>query len=531
MKKRTLIGLLVLLVAVFSFACSGGSGSGSSGAGGAVSLYLTDGPGDYDHVWITVQEAWIHRSGGSEPKDAGWHKYPLATPVTIDLLQLSNGAISDAIWNKVTLPAGHYQQIRIILADTDDPLVSSAALKGLQFNNEVVIGAEQYPLVVPDAKNGLKISGSFQVSEGGHLRLAIDFNAHEDIVKTNRHGSTTYIFKPRLECFDLDDTGAIMTSLTPTGAIPAAKFVVKAEQPGANGKYYAVRRFTMPNPATGNVALYPLWPGTYDLVIRGLGYKTVIIRDVVVPEGTKGQAGVVTLPTITMVPAGTADHLVDGSIVAPTGAWVNFYQGIGGSGALHQVRFSHFNPLTGRFEGFELPADEVLIGSFSGGILSALTATTPAGGNGAFTAVAGAAMYLPSDPVAVTSSTATVTFGTLSVMPPAVPRSITGTIRQQGPAATLNKGVVFAVHGGMLMHAISIDSLLAGGLPASYTLDGLPGGTAAQPLTDAMYTVEAIAWSTVTPSAPAISVAMPRAADLSKGDATSVNLDLWTFAP
>jgi hypothetical protein len=133
--------------------------------------------------------------------------------------------------------------------------------------------------------------------------------------------------------------------------------------------------------------------------------------------------------------------------------------------------------------------------------------------------------------MAVTTSTATVSFGALIVMPPAVPHSVSGTIRKQGPAATLDKGVVFAVHGGMLLHAMSIDSLLSGGLPAPYSMDGLPGGTAAQPSAGAMYTIEAIAWSTTTPSAPAISLSLPRTADLRTGDATGVNLDLLTFTP
>jgi hypothetical protein len=568
MVRKYGLWMLVILFVVSLAACSGGGGSGTgSAATGAVDLHLTDGPGDYDHVWITITGAWFHVSDGSEPNDAGWHRFPLPSPVTIDLLTLRNGVISDAIWKGLVLPAGHYQQIRIVLADTDDALTASAKAAGLKYNNEVVIGANEYPLSVPDAKNGLKLSGSFQVPEGGLLRLAIDFNVDEDIVEINKNNNPQFLFKPRLECFELDRAGAIVgsitvssitptpvSSVTTTADISTAKFVIKSEQVAADGTRYVVRRYTMPA-ADGTFTLYPLAPGTYDLVLRGLGYKTVIIRGVPVTKGEEefeivdhdGQkhgdtgrehcpncsnntSGTTTLPPIAMEKAAVPDHIVSGSIASPTGAWVNFYQELAvGTGAGYQIRFVHFNPFNGQFTNFALPADEILVGSYSGGVISALTATTPVGGSGSFTAIASALMYSPSTPQLVTASTNTISFGSLTVKSPATARSVSGQLIVSGPTKSVNQGILFAVNGGMVVNAISIDGLLSGGTPTNYIMNNLPGGSAAVPSPLGIYSIEAIAWSSVTPTAVAVSI--PRTADLRTGDAANVNINLWQIGP
>ena len=92
---------LVLVVALFLLvqACSGSSGStpyvGGGVATGSVQVSLTDAPAyGYDHVWITVKDIWFHTSAVAGPMQAGWNKFPLASPVTLDLLGLANGAIS-----------------------------------------------------------------------------------------------------------------------------------------------------------------------------------------------------------------------------------------------------------------------------------------------------------------------------------------------------------------------------------------------------------------------------------------------------
>jgi hypothetical protein len=58
-------------------ACGGGNGSASTQTGVA-QVSLTDAPGDFDHVWITVKDVWFHTSDVAGPNDPGWLKYPLS---------------------------------------------------------------------------------------------------------------------------------------------------------------------------------------------------------------------------------------------------------------------------------------------------------------------------------------------------------------------------------------------------------------------------------------------------------------------
>jgi len=517
-RRHVALSAVLLLMIALAACSSGGGNSGGTVPTGSVSVSLTDGPGDYDHVWITVGIVGFHQNDNAGPLDSGWQWFSLSSPVTVDLLMLSNGSVGPPLWDRISLPAGQYKQLLFVLPDVGYNLLPSAAAIGLNYNNEVVIGGTHYPLRVPDARHGIKLSGNFHVTEEGHLRLALDFNVDNDVVEIDRNGKTEYLLKPRLEYFDLDDAGAIVSQITPTAAIPAGKFVIKAEQVGPDGVHYVVRRFTSPDPATGRFVLYPLWPGTYDLVLRGLDHKTMIIRGVSVTKGTNPSSGATVIPPVTMIAAAVPDYTIGGTITSPTGAWVEFFQELVG-GVQYPVRFRHFNPFTGQFANFPLSGDDLLVGQFNGSVVTGLTATTPVNGSGAFNAVARAVLFEPSSAQVVTSSTGTVSFNDLSVKAPAVTRSVSGLLhRDPRPAATtLDRGVLFAVHGGMVVHAMSIDSILSGGTPtAFYTMNNLPGGTSVSPFPWAVYGMDAIAWSSTTPGTAA--GAIPHVSDLRTGD-------------
>jgi len=48
-------------------------------------------PAQYSHVWITAQEVWFNTSAIAGPDDGGWVRFPLSTPVTVDLVTESGG--------------------------------------------------------------------------------------------------------------------------------------------------------------------------------------------------------------------------------------------------------------------------------------------------------------------------------------------------------------------------------------------------------------------------------------------------------
>jgi hypothetical protein len=526
---RRYLRVFIILLAVFTLHACGGGGDGGATATGVATVSLTDAPGDYDHVYVTVKDIWFHTSNTAGPDDAGWHRYPLATTRTVDLLTLSDGNVN-SIWDNIILPVGNYQQIRLVLAGTEDALTASASGAGLTYNNEVnVVGSPtHYPLRIPDAHHGIRLAGTFQITNGGTLKLAIDFDMGHDVVDILRNGSTEYILKPRLTYCDLDDAGAIVSYITPTSAIPSAHFVIKAEQvnDSQNPQYHVVKRWTIANPSTGKFILYPLKPGTYDIVLRGSGYQTVIAKGVPVTSGTTPTINPTLISMITMTTASTPDYTVDSTITSPTGAWVNFYQTLQDGSEPYEIRFRHLNPITGKFIGFKLSSDPVWVGTYSSGAISGLTTTTPQEGLGRFSAVADAILYDRSASQLVSSGTTTVSFTTpLTPTAPAVPHSIGGmiTVPSMG-MGMMNNGILFAVHGGMIVNTMSVSSQMSGG--GSYTMANLPGGSPATPLPGAFYGVETLGWSSTS-----LGIGIPRVADLRTGDDTNVDMQMLMLLP
>jgi len=525
---RKYLGSLLLILAVFILhACGGGGGGGGATATGVATVSLTDAPGDYEHAYITVQNIWFHTSDTAGPDDSGWQRYPLFTPVTVDLIALSNGAISSPVWDNIVLAVGNYQQIRLLLTGTEDALTASASGAGLKYNNEVRIAGDptHYPLRIPDAHHGIRLAGTFQITNGGMLRLAIDFDAGHDVVDIQRNSATEYILKPRLAFCDLDDAGAIVGSIDPVSAATtttSSHFVIKAEQVNdpSNPQYHVIKRWTSVNPLNGKFVLYPLKPGTYDIVLRGLDYQTVIAKGVPVTSGTTPITAT-PISMITMTTSSAPDYTVGATITSPTGAWVNFYQTLQGAGELpYEIRFRHFNPITGQFTGFKLSADPVWVGTYSGGAISGLTTTTPQEGLGGFSAVADAILYdrMAASPLVSSGTTTVVSFPTpLTPTAPAVSRSISGTIKLP-PMNMMTNGILFAVHDGMIVNTMSVSSQMSGGGSGFYTMANLSGGSSSTPLPGAFYGVEALGWST---TALGIGASV---ADLRIGDDTSVDM-------
>jgi len=548
MKRVSLVALtlaLVLMLSAFLASC-GSTDSTSSGdvtSQGTVNMSLVDAPGDYDHVYITVKDAWFHTSDVASPNTTGWHKYPLPAPVTVDLLSLANGQMQ-AIWDSIRLPVGTYLQIRLFLV----PTYTSNPPTGHQYYNEVIIGTSTFPLYIPDAAHGIQLIGTFAVTARGALRLAIDFDAGNDIVEF--HEGTDYVLKPRLTCYDLDNAGAIIGTLATSGTFTTAPhYVIKAERlatagemlaTGSTGTYHVIRRWTVPK-ADGTFILYPvstLVTNTWDVVIRGENTETVIIKGVPITKGAVPTSGATDLGTIVTSPTTTPnnDYTVAGTIASPTGAWVQFYQTLQAPGEFpYEIRFRHFNPLWGGFQKtFMLNNDQVQVGTFvSNGVISSLTPTAPKEGVGGYSAVAGAVLFDRSAPAVVTSATMTVAFASpLTVMSPYQGNSVSGVI-SLGTTTAMNtmmngkmdSGLLIAVNGGMIVNAMRVDAQMGSG--GAYAMPNLPGGTTGTPLPGAFYGIDAVGWT----ASPSIykAIAIPQLVDLRTGNDTAnmQMLPLW----
>jgi hypothetical protein len=222
----------------------------------------------------------------------------------------------------------------------------------------------------------------------------------------------------------------------------------------------------------------------------------------------------------------------NGTISSPTGAWVNFYQTLPGE-VPYEIRFRNFLPLTGTFPGYPLSSEPILVGTYGTPPIS-VTSTTPTEGAGRYQAVADAILYNRSvwnNFVSALSSTVTIT--TLSVQSSWSANTISGNITMSNPTrmnGKMDNGIVFAVHGGMIVNAVDVSTQMAVG--GSYTMPNMPGGTPGSPHPLAFYGVETIGWSTsLMPNSMRRfrAIAIPAIADLRIGDDTSVTMDMIPF--
>jgi hypothetical protein len=291
-------GLAAVAAAAVLAGCGGGGGDAAA-PNGTLQLALTDAPSCYEHVYVTVEKARVHTSGGAADADLGWQELVLPAPKRVDLLNLTNGVLEEL--GSTQLPAGHYSQLRLVLAENggSNPLANAVQ----------PIGGQLVPLRTPSAQqSGLKLQVNVDIAAGQTADLVLDFDACKSVVKAGNSGN--FNLKPVLSVtprFASSIQGYVTTTLTLSATSVSAQqdgVVVRSTAPDASGKF--------------NLAFMP--QGTYTLVITSDGHATGVITSVPVTTATgsisvNGTATAVVLPTSTM---GTVTGTVSASSASGT---------------------------------------------------------------------------------------------------------------------------------------------------------------------------------------------------------------------
>ncbi|MEK7344528.1 MAG: DUF4382 domain-containing protein [Pseudomonadota bacterium] len=249
-------------------ACGGGGGGPSSGT---LKLAMTDAPAcGYDHVYVTVNKIRVHQSANADGTEADWSE--LSIPAQrIDLLSLTNGVLQEL--GSLPLPAGTYQQVRLVLADNPanpsqaNPLANALVLSGT--TDEIVLRTPS------GQQSGFKLQAHFAVQSGQIADMVLDFNACRSIVKAGSSGN--YNLKPVVAVIPRLTTaieGYVDTSI-------AAQVVVSTRDSNNN------LRATVPNPLTGKFTLAYLPENTnYTVVVAGQNLTTAAVTHVPVSLAT-----------------------------------------------------------------------------------------------------------------------------------------------------------------------------------------------------------------------------------------------------
>jgi hypothetical protein len=166
------IGIGALLVCVCGIAACGDSTGNDTTA---LTLLLTDAPGDVLEAVVTIRE--IYLQGGSDSTSTSGRVILLSEPVTTDLLTLA-GTYTTLV-DAVEVPTGTYGQLRFVL--------DGAYLRIEDETGERVFATAEYAeapaqvdgeLLCPSCgQSGLKVTMSGDVTlDGPAQTLAVDFD-------------------------------------------------------------------------------------------------------------------------------------------------------------------------------------------------------------------------------------------------------------------------------------------------------------------------------------------------------------------
>jgi hypothetical protein len=167
---------------------------------GTMQVMLTDAPGDYEAVFIDIQEVRVHISSDADDGESGWVTIS-DDPKRVDLLELTNGNME--FLGEADLQPGTYSQMRFVLGD----------------DNELIKNGESIHLTTPSAQeSGLKLNINAEIESGMTYTLLLDFDASRSIVEAGASGQ--YNLKPVIRTVNLAEAGAIGGDIDPAEALP-----------------------------------------------------------------------------------------------------------------------------------------------------------------------------------------------------------------------------------------------------------------------------------------------------------------------
>jgi hypothetical protein len=231
--KKTLALLLLTTISssLLFFACSKKDSAATDGKA-KMQVYLTDGPGDYEAVYIDVQDIKINYS--ADP-DNGWQSLPNVHSGSYDLLKLTND--DDTLLAEAELNTGRVEQIRLILGTEN-----YVQLKGQ---------ANRIKLETPSAQqSGLKLNIHQDINSGVLYKLLLDFDVAKSIHQT---GNGKYMLKPTIRTI-LDAVGGSIKGYVKPNTFQTSVLAIQ-------GSDTAASTYT----DNGNYLIKGLGAGTYDL--------------------------------------------------------------------------------------------------------------------------------------------------------------------------------------------------------------------------------------------------------------------------
>jgi len=248
---KSLFKLSLIALLFIGFASCSDDDSGNNNEGNAkLAIRLTDAPGDYEKVFIDVQEVQIKYNDGRDDVNLG------INAGVYDLLELTAG-VNVLLFND-EVPAGNISQIRLILGE----------------NNTIVVDGEIIPLDTPSAQqSGLKIQVNETLEPGILYEFMLDFDVDKSIVAKGNGG---FNLKPVIRATTAAESGAISGIIIPVGGLV---MVTATNGPIEISSYTNL---------AGEFLLSGVPDGTYTVTFQanlGLGIPPLVVENVTVVQG------------------------------------------------------------------------------------------------------------------------------------------------------------------------------------------------------------------------------------------------------
>jgi len=198
MKNFHKLIVLALSLTIMTLISGCGGGGTTSTSTGVLSLSMTDAP---PKLGDDVTEVNIAVIGIEYNHDGNWTNADDFEPQTFNLLDLQNGKslhLGDMI-----LPAGHYTEIRFILAAPE----KESDVKSNPDCNITFEDGTSVPLFVPSGgQSGYKGKGEFDITANAKVEVTADFDVQKSIVVT---GNRKYLLKPVIRLVVTELSGVI----------------------------------------------------------------------------------------------------------------------------------------------------------------------------------------------------------------------------------------------------------------------------------------------------------------------------------
>lgn len=316
----------VLLASLLMAGCGGGSSNSDSSGGslssvpktGTFSLGFSGGaaPG-VKHAWLTISKVAFNADADKpwDPADSSWKVVTFATPVTVDIAA-AGGFLVGSSSGGVTVPVGTYNQIRLFLVPHDDTSGSMPTVADGSTNKTLTFKAQldyepsgSVPIEIPNVQSGLRLDRGVIIQANTWSVLTSHIDVDRSVVRFDGDGSVDAItLRPRTYTYGFSPTttGTIQGGIDPTyvcGSIGARSdcatdIMVSLHAASRDGgtrmenwgsvKVNPTRLNT--SGATVNDGTFELGPVSststdgnpvsYDLVIRGKGMKTMVVKNI-----------------------------------------------------------------------------------------------------------------------------------------------------------------------------------------------------------------------------------------------------------